>query len=656
MGKLAAALSWAARGLRVFPVQVDSRDPLDIPWTEMATKDPEQIRALWTCPVTGFELENNIGFLTSDHIVCDVDVKAGKPGLQSLAHLGLDFDTLTTRTPSGGYHLIYKKYGQEPIGQSPIAQGIDIRSHNGYVLAPGSTIGGKPYVVELDQPLVEFPAHLRHLLRSPRERRESPLFRHVDLDTPELIELCAHWLLLDAPVAVEGQNGDLTTYKVATRLRDFGLSEHAAFDLMLDEYNPRCEPPWPPETLAVKVQNAYRYATGDAGSAAPAAAFGTVQPVEQANGHAVPAGLFGFGNMLDMEAIEARPWIVSEMLMARVVSTLIGAGGAGKSIFILTLAAHLAVGVDFIGSKMVRPGKSIIYNAEDDLKEASMRLHAICDAYGLDKKIVRESIALVSSEDLGLKITQSKPVQVNQAQVDAVVAAARDPLVQLVAVDPLAEIHTANENDNMEMNYVMGILRVIARQADVAVLAAVHTGKPPKGSSIGYAGDQNAGRGASSVPAAARVVLTLFGAADADCEGAGISPAEKHLFVRLDGAKANFAAATGQSRWMRWHEREMLNGDKVGVLLAHDARSAYARMTQEIADALIVAIQKQGLATMTGDQALEAVREVNDLYRKEETALAKKRLTRLLEAGVHGSGNVRVHGVREGHGFRVTIG
>ena len=81
--------------------------------------------------------------------------------------------------------------------------------------------------------------------------------------------------------------------------------------------------------------NAYRYATGEPGAASPAAVFGAVAvvpPLKRINGH-----VYDFGNMLAIDNIEARPWIFGEILMARVVTMLIGASGAGKSSFLRLL-------------------------------------------------------------------------------------------------------------------------------------------------------------------------------------------------------------------------------------------------------------------------------------------------------------------------------
>ena len=66
--------------------------------------------------------------------------------------------------------------------------------------------------------------------------------------------------LSKTPGAVEGSNGDDSTYKVACVLvQDFGLSVSGALPLML-EWNERCKPPWDTAELQTKLENARRYA------------------------------------------------------------------------------------------------------------------------------------------------------------------------------------------------------------------------------------------------------------------------------------------------------------------------------------------------------------------------------------------------------------
>lgn len=645
MSKLQAALRWAARGFRVFALRPNSKDPLDIAWTTHATNDPERIRAWWTDPVTGHERDYNIGSLTNGLVVPDIDVKNGKPGLANHARLGFDWDTLTVGTPSGGYHCVYQGLDRI-VGGSPLAEGIDVRSHNGYVVAPGSTIDGVEYKVVLDLPVAPFPEHLRHLLKAPRARREAAQTADVELDTPEAIEIAAHWLTREAPVAIEGRNGDDTTYKVACRLHDFGLSEDAAVNLMLDEYNPRCEPPWPGDDMRAKVENAYRYASGTQGAANPAIVFAGVEFVpppapllEAVNGVKID-GIWQFGNMMRREEMTDRPFVLGDILVSQVVTTLIGAGGSGKSLLCLVIAAHVVTGRTFLGHEVKRRGRVLIYEAEDDVQEMSRRLHAICAVYGLPEDEVRAGISLNSDNVFyggppaeepvpGLMLVANRPLRRNVAQLAALVQAASAPDVVLVIVGPLSDVHGAAESDNPEMNYVMGALRAVARQADVAVLVPHHTPKPQAGAASG-AGNQDAGRGATAIANKARVVLTLFRATEDDCAEIGVPASQKKSYARLDGAKATFSAAAAETWWLRWQSAAIATGDSVGVLVPHDAKAAATGSAEDLARILRDRMLRMGRASLTITESGAALQDADPAAAKQDARAVRSRIERVL--------------------------
>ncbi len=52
-----------------------------------------------------------------------------------------------------------------------------------------------------------------------------------------------------------------------------------------------------------------------------------------------------------------------------------------------------------------------------------------------------------------------------------------------------------------------------------------------------------------------------------DAERHGVSEENRHLFVRLDDAKANVALITDRARWFRREGVTIANGDEVGVLV-----------------------------------------------------------------------------------------
>jgi len=72
--------------------------------------------------------------------------------------------------------------------------------------------------------------------------------------------------LANAYPSIEGEGGDQTAFATAARVREYGVSEASCINLMLEHWNPRCEPPWDVAELTLKVANAYAYASKAQGS------------------------------------------------------------------------------------------------------------------------------------------------------------------------------------------------------------------------------------------------------------------------------------------------------------------------------------------------------------------------------------------------------
>jgi hypothetical protein len=163
---------------------------------------------------------------------------------------------------------------------SKIAPNCDVRGNTsgGYVLGPGSIIHGVPYVA-IGEPagIVEIPEGLLKQVETSSEsdRRKRTQTPTCELDQPLSIEAAVQYLKNNAPIASENAGGDGTTYTVAARLKDLGVSEAVAFDLMAEYWNRspneggKADPPWHPAELAVKIGNAYRYGRNAPGKDAP---------------------------------------------------------------------------------------------------------------------------------------------------------------------------------------------------------------------------------------------------------------------------------------------------------------------------------------------------------------------------------------------------
>ena len=404
-------MPWRRAACPFSPLQPDSKLPdgaMCPDWTRAASTDLDQVRRWWLSP-NGTERDNNVGILTTDFVAVDVDVKDEKPGLVTMFNLGFSFDTFTTRTPTGGYHLVYSNDG-EPVGQAPLGEGVDVRALNGYIVAPGSTIGGVPYVIEIDQPILPFPQHLRSLLSAPRRRHEE-VACSVELDMSGSIETARHWLERDAPPAIEGQNGDDTTYRVACRVRDYGVSEPVATELMFEVWNERCEPPWDVADLEIRVRNAYKYATGEAGAASPQATFGGIKPIE-ASPTAPDLAAFvekqpsrsSFKPVDEFcAAYEPLSYVVEPIVRTGSIYTLTARTGAGKTALAVIVCHAITTGrADILDLEVVR-GR-VAYCAFENPDDVRMRIMVSASRLGIDLAAIAQSFlvldARLSPEDL----------------------------------------------------------------------------------------------------------------------------------------------------------------------------------------------------------------------------------------------------------------
>lgn len=145
MSYLESALHLAALGYRVFPLEPNGKKPIIRQWPDLATTDETAIQRWWAD-----RPDANIGIATGRGLlVLDCDTK-GRPGLESLELLdmmGLP-PSLRVRTPTGGIHvyLASKAARSNSVDALDGFPGIDVRADGGFVVAPGSTIGGVQYL------------------------------------------------------------------------------------------------------------------------------------------------------------------------------------------------------------------------------------------------------------------------------------------------------------------------------------------------------------------------------------------------------------------------------------------------------------------------------------------------------------------------------
>ncbi|MBR0677232.1 AAA family ATPase [Roseomonas alkaliterrae] len=272
----------------------------------------------------------------------------------------------------------------------------------------------------------------------------------------------------------------------------------------------------------------------------------------------------------DESAIPPRPWLARGYLLRGSVTVLAGVGSAGKSSLCVSYAVALALGMRFgrfepaglpeFQDAGAPKRKVLLYNVEDDDDEQRRRLSAALRQFGaapadLDGHVFRCGPASIGT--LLERDAYSGAVGFTDAwhALEGLIAHHKPDLVVL---DPLVELHTAEENDNTALRAVIAHLRGIAQRHRCALVLVHHTRKGAE------AGDMEGIRGAGSIVGAARIALTCAPMTREEADALGVPLDLRRRFFRVDNAKANYSPAT-EAAWHELTEYELDNGDYVAA-------------------------------------------------------------------------------------------
>ncbi len=188
-----AAIAAARRGWAVFPTRPGGKEPREgLSWPRAATADPARLALARWRPGENY----GVAAKPSGLVVVDLDkpkpgyeltrkwrqagwhnesgIRDGRDVLAVLAdRAGASWPhTFTVTTPSGGSHLYYVAPAGRSIGNKPLGPMIDVRGggegDGGYVLGPGSVLGGRKYEITDEQDPQPLPGWIVDLLDPPR--------------------------------------------------------------------------------------------------------------------------------------------------------------------------------------------------------------------------------------------------------------------------------------------------------------------------------------------------------------------------------------------------------------------------------------------------------------------------------------------------------
>jgi hypothetical protein len=245
------ALANREKGIVSIPCKPGTKHPL-VRWKRWQNEMPSvELLESWFKGT-----RNNIAILTSGMVVFDCD----DPAKADLVLEKCGPTSHRLRTPRSGVHLGYRKRKGVDVKNLVKIKGlpIDIRTDGGLEMVPPSVTeeGVYEWLGEGLRPVSELPVAKVSWTRT-RTRRK--VQEQVVSPDATFMELRAQKWLEKVEGAISGQRGHSATFRVACKLTHyFGLGEEAAVRLLLEVFNPKCEPEWSEGEMRHKVADALK--------------------------------------------------------------------------------------------------------------------------------------------------------------------------------------------------------------------------------------------------------------------------------------------------------------------------------------------------------------------------------------------------------------
>ena len=270
------------------------------------------------------------------------------------------------------------------------------------------------------------------------------------------------------------------------------------------------------------------------------------EPEAKPNGGSHGLGEWDAGD--DGAPIPPRGWLLGTVFCRRFVSSIVAVGGAGKTALRTAQALALATGQPITGEHVFQRCRVLIVSLEDDMDELRRRVRAARLHHGITEDMVRGWLFLATPDAAAGKLMiadeTGQPTRSKLADTIEVCIAKR--AIDIVVLDPFVKSHAVEENNNTAMDAVMRLLANMAVKHDIAIDTPHHTRKGATGP-----GNADAGRGASAMKDAARLVYTLARMTPEEAQTFGVAEKDRRHLIRMDSGKVNIAPPLEEAKWFR---------------------------------------------------------------------------------------------------------
>ncbi len=459
------AVYYAERGLPIIPL--NGKIPR-VAWSAYQDTAPsiEQVKQWWT-----ENPDSNVGMVCgkrADRLILDID---GEEGQKSCVGRFMPL-TPTVKTRRGyQQHFTYPRQYEGKTTLAGLLLGVDIRGEAGIAVLPPSKFsdgsGRYCWINDLNTPLAECPEWLLKLL----EEKNKPKAVELNGNTSWLKEK------LDA-IAPGNRNASFTA--IAGSLRSRGYSSGDIFELLRDK------------ATGLDFQLTELRTVCDSVS--------QYEPRRdisyQVNTEAQSVEAF----LADEQKVE---WIVPGILAKRSIGFIAGLQETSKTWLAMDLAIEVAKGGGhWLGKFPVNGAKVLFIDQERFKGETQRRFKALLEEKQIGAKALTTSLSIICGSTTRLNL---------QPSFEAFKRVLSELQPSLVVVDSFATFHTVTENDRMEIQKVIELIKQLRNEFGCTFLFINHEGKSvlhhePGETKQPHSADM---MGSIAVPAAAELVLTV---------------------------------------------------------------------------------------------------------------------------------------------------
>jgi hypothetical protein len=169
------------------------------------------------------------------------------------------------------------------------------------------------------------------------------------------------------------------------------------------------------------------------------------------------------------------PWLFEDFLLSHSLTLVSGEPFAGKTMFLMAAFLSLDSGEPLFGSFQPAPHQRVLFIGQDS---------PTWDYLGQAQKLARPMQIKTTN---GSMLLLNKGLDLLDPASQKILEQALDLYnVNVLILDTLLELHNLDENSNMEMKRIMGLLKHLRDKFYLSIFASTHTAKAVEGKSANY--------------------------------------------------------------------------------------------------------------------------------------------------------------------------